>query len=204
MTAFLQKNCELDDENEYSLHHEFSDATTKHDEKCVSAMTSYILQKGNPFDLSGDGNLKNFVTGKLAETEHRLRLLTCVERGEEAYETFRKTRFEEKSHKLFDPIPKMHAGLKRKKSKNVTVDAQRETCDALHYIDIARDRGYSIAHLLIFELTSRPTGTSLYLTKDRFLRKSNKSELTKAIEKKLAKPALQVVTFSPTIRNRQC
>ena len=68
----------------------------------------------------------------------------------------------------------MHAGLKRKKSKTVIVDVQKIMCDALHYIDIARDHRYSTAHLLTFELAS----TSLHLAKAGFVRKFNKSELT--------------------------
>ena len=42
--------CCLDDESEYSLHHEISDAKTQADEICVSLLENYISQRGNPFN----------------------------------------------------------------------------------------------------------------------------------------------------------
>ena len=45
-TKFLQDLCQLNDDREYSLHHEFSEATTRADEEAVEQITTF-LQKGN-------------------------------------------------------------------------------------------------------------------------------------------------------------
>ena len=38
------------EEDKYSLHHEYSKAITEADTSCVSAITNYILECGNPFE----------------------------------------------------------------------------------------------------------------------------------------------------------
>ena len=56
---------------------------------------------------------------------------------------------------------------------------------AIRNIDYARLRNYSLSDLLCYELMS----TSFFLTQDDgYLRKSEKSELTREIEKKLETP----------------
>ena len=56
---------------------------------------------------------------------------------------------------------------------------------AIRNIDYARLRNYSISDLLCYELTS----TSFFLTQDDgYLRKSERSELTRVVEKKLETP----------------
>ena len=66
---------------------------------------------------------------------------------------------------------------------NKKIDIKKETISAIRNIDYARLRKYSIHKLLHYELKS----TSFFLTKDRFLRKSTKSDLTREIEKNLIK-----------------
>ena len=38
------------EEDEYSIHHEYSKAITKADINCVSAIMNYILERGNLFE----------------------------------------------------------------------------------------------------------------------------------------------------------
>ena len=103
-----------------------------------------------------------------------------IERGVSIYNKFKKTRFTDKSQKLFDKIPK--APKSKKSSANLPkIDVKKETIAALRTIDYARLREYNITHLLKSELTSYP----LFLTEDGLLKKPNpKSELFQEIEKK--------------------
>lgn len=190
ISAFLREFCGLNDEDECSLHHEFSTATTKHDEISIKQMLAYIQERDNPFDLLNNKKMRNFVTGKETSDEKSKYLLNCISLGQQAYEEFVKTRFKDKEKSLFDPIKK--TSKQHKICKDSTADIQKDTNNALHIIDIARARGYDISQLLTYEITSN----SYYLTKDGYLRKSLKSELTHVIEKRLKEPAPQKVPFS--------
>ena len=61
-TDSLHKLCELNDNDEYSLHHEFSKSVSHADGKCVRQLFDYINERQNPFNASNKG-IKNFVTG---------------------------------------------------------------------------------------------------------------------------------------------
>ena len=61
------------------------------------------------------------------------------------------------------------------------MDVENETARALCLTDIARCRGYDINYLLSYELTS----TSLFLMRNGFLTKPEKSQLVHELEKKL-------------------
>ena len=82
------------DNDEYSLHHEFSQKTSEHDNECVEQMTSYVLRKGNPFNP--DVSIKNLVTKAQFDDEACIFLLSCID-GEVRYKEFIRTRFEEKN-----------------------------------------------------------------------------------------------------------
>ena len=41
----------MDENDEYTLRHEFSPSLTEADEQCVSLLMEYILQRGNPFNV---------------------------------------------------------------------------------------------------------------------------------------------------------
>lgn len=70
---------------------------------------------------------------------------------------------------------------------------ENETAHALRLIDIARCRGYDINYLLSYELTS----TSLFLTRNGFLTKPEKSQLVHELEKKLQTPPNSETPQSP-------
>ena len=63
-TDFLYYICCIDDESEYSLHHEISDAKTEADVICVSQLENYISHWGNPFNTENQG-IKNLDTNGL-------------------------------------------------------------------------------------------------------------------------------------------
>ena len=83
-----------------------------------------------------------------------------------------------------DPITKVRK-IRKHSAPNKKIDVKKEAIMAIHNIDYARLRNYSISDLLCYELTS----TSFFLTQDDgYFRKSEKSELTREIEKKLETP----------------
>ena len=85
--------------------------------------------------------------------------------GTKAYNEFIATRFEQKTSKLLDTIPKTRKPRKSK-DKDVILDVKKETVAFMRNADYARLRGFNIENLLQYELTS------FFLTKDGFLRKS--------------------------------
>ena len=176
----LSNLCDLNTENEYSLHHEFSDAVTSLDVEHVTNIVSFIKSHKNPFN--GRNEISNIVTGAVFNSDDSSYLVNCMQIGEDAYQKYIKQRFIEKSKQLFDVI---HKTFKRKKVSVATKspDIQKENLKALKFIDYARLRNYNVEELLKYELAS----TSFYLTKDNLLRKTQKSELGRSLEEKLKK-----------------
>lgn len=178
----LRDYCGLVYEDEYSLHHEFSKATTTNDEQCVRRIMIFMEKQGNPFTLACSQSCKelhNIITKEKLNRQRSTHLLNCIQIGEKLHNQFRKERFEEKSLGILEPIKKLQKLASALKSKEVNVD--KETAHALRLIDIARCRGYDIKHLLSYELTC----TSLFLTRNGFLSKSDKSQLVHLLESKL-------------------
>lgn len=178
-TSLLRDISGISHEDEYSLHHEFSQKRTETDKKCVKQVTSYMAERGNPFDVK-EGLIKNLATGATLDDESSRFYLNCLANGKEAYENFKEERLEKKSKKLFDTIPKTRSTRQTAK-KSKTPDVKKETIDFLCTIDYARLRQFNVEELLSYEIGS----TSFYLTKDGSLRKSPKSELAREIKKLL-------------------
>ena len=57
--TFLYELCSLDEEDEHSLHHEFSMAITDTDTHCISLVIDCIMNRINPFKFSGNNDLAN-------------------------------------------------------------------------------------------------------------------------------------------------
>ena len=139
-TKFLQELCLLNDDREYSLHHEFSRVITQADEEAVEQITSYISGRQNPFDFSSHKQLTDLLTGKEVDKETTNYLLNCITTGKGAYSDFKTTILQDKSEKFFDPISKF---FKRSKA-SVTpreVDIKKdkkETITALKLIDYGK------------------------------------------------------------------
>ena len=55
----------MDEDDEYSLHYEFSDRITKADKHNVAALMKNVLQRGNPFNLDQPKRIMNIATGAI-------------------------------------------------------------------------------------------------------------------------------------------
>ena len=111
---FLDKICDDEDVNEYSLHHEFSLSQTKKDEEDIKLIKEFINER---CDIAKSGQLINMFTGSVLSEEKRLFLLNCIERGEKLYEEYRETRLVQKSSRLFDTITLNLRGKKKMKKR---------------------------------------------------------------------------------------
>ena len=58
----LRQMSGMNNEDEYSLHHEFSKQRKKTDLQCVKQLVAYVNERGNPFD-GREILIKNLVTG---------------------------------------------------------------------------------------------------------------------------------------------
>ena len=172
----LSRICQLETGDQYTLHHEFSESATKMETEAVIKMTEFINERGNPFDASST-EMKNLSSGEQLNKKLVEFRIKCIVRGEKEYQKFKEERLDKKTVKLFDTISKvvMECGNKRPKKH---LDVSKATVQFMRQIDIARTRSYDLKKLLQHELTS----TSLYLTKDGFLRKSPKSELAQVLK----------------------
>ena len=152
---WLNELCGLMVDDEYSLHHEFSNATTKEDIESVESIKKYAASHQDPFDTSLTKNITNIVTAEMLQNFKIEYLLNSVEQGETLYKQFVETRLIEHSKSLFDTL------TKRNKKGSVSssdepVDIQNENVKALKYIDIARTRDFDVEELLTYELSKQP------------------------------------------------
>ena len=92
----LNELCGLPDDDENSLHHEFSDATTNKD----------IFSHQNPFDFSMTKNVTNIPTGESLENVMVKYLLNLIHERETLYKHFAEKRFMKHSKALFDTLTK--------------------------------------------------------------------------------------------------
>ena len=118
------------------------------------------------------------ITGATLLDEEASSLLNCMERGENDYLDYRKSRIIDKNKSLFDTISFKTNRKKNKRTKK-SFDLTKVHAEFTRTIDIAQVRGYSVRNLLSYELTL----TSHFLTKEGFLTKSPKSELLELMRK---------------------
>ena len=163
--------CELSIYDEYSLHHDFSDAATAQNIKFVENIIDFVEQRNNPFKKDNYNVVKNIATGTIINQDATDFLVSCTEYGRKAYEKFVDEHFSKKSKKFLDFIPKrkIRSG---KQTPAKPLDVQKQNVKALKYIDSARLRMYEIRKLLRYELSL----VSLYLTRDNKLRKAARHE----------------------------
>ena len=137
------------------------------------------MKEENPFDISVILT-KSLTSGEQLDDELVAFKTNCVTKGEEEYQPFKDERLK-KIVKLFDPIKKVRMKSRNNSSQNTAenpTDVKKENHTVMRNIGIARTRDYDLKELLQHEITS----TSLYLTKDGYLRKSPKSELMQVIK----------------------
>ena len=149
---FLQKISGVDHEDEYSLHHEFSEKLSETNQTYIQQLVGYIFDRENPFDPENT-TMKNLVTGATLDAESMPFLLGFVAKGKEAYDKFVKERLDFKSVKLFDKIP-MTRKTKRLGKNWKPPNLNKETIYFLRMINYSRVRNLDIADLLKHEIVS--------------------------------------------------
>ena len=92
-------------QDEYTLHHEFSDSLTKRDTENVKEAVDYIKNRSNPLTTESKDQMKNLVTEEHISTESIQSSLHCLSFGTELYEEYIETRYINKSKKLFLTTP---------------------------------------------------------------------------------------------------
>ena len=109
---FLNDPCSMSDDDEYSIHQEFSSSGTALDELQVRQFFWFffnIRRRGNPFVNS---SIRNIVTCFEGDSKLSAFLLKVNKVDATAYNNFRTSRLFEKSTKPFDVIPKIRSFLK--------------------------------------------------------------------------------------------
>ena len=178
LVNYLLEFCEINYDSEYDLHHESSPTITEKDEMMVNHMTNYIFERRNPFTLQETKELKNLVTEKHFTEQEINFSFECLTIGSKAYTDFVEDRLNKKSKKLFDTLSR-NWKRPQKPVDSKEKDVRKETMQFCKNVNIARARKYSIHKLLSFEMCE----TSFFLTKNGYICKTNKSELTRELEK---------------------
>lgn len=135
-TKFLCEFCGLSTDNEYSLHHYFSDALSVQDIKFVEDITNFVEQRNNGFKKDNFHVIKNIASETIINQDATDSLISCTEYGRKTYENFPdeplfKTLFQKRRWKQIPTNP---------------LDIQHFI--ASKYIDYARLRIYKIRKLL--------------------------------------------------------
>ena len=61
--SFLYTTCQMDEDDEYSFHYEFSKPITESDQKSVASLMNNLMQRRNPFDTEEPKGIINIATG---------------------------------------------------------------------------------------------------------------------------------------------
>lgn len=59
-----RRMCGITENDEYVLHHEFSDIITQKDNQCILKMVNFITDIYNPFVITDQDQVIKFATGK--------------------------------------------------------------------------------------------------------------------------------------------
>ena len=98
-TQALSEICQLKTEDQYSLHHEFSETATQEEREAVAKMIQFIEERGSPSDVSST-EMKNLPSGEQLDPKIVNFRIKCTTKGEEEYQKFKEERLEKKSVKL--------------------------------------------------------------------------------------------------------
>ena len=101
---FLSEVCLINEDDKYEL--QFSGTLIEKSEEYVSLVVEYIQQHGNPFDITKPRELINLTNRSKIDKEDANFLLDCLSLSKIECNEFYATRFEKKSLKLCDTIPK--------------------------------------------------------------------------------------------------
>ena len=109
--------CQMDEDDEYSLHYEFSDRITKADKHNVAALMKNVLQRGNPFILEQPKGIMNIATGAILEKDKEDFLMNCISLGKAARNEFYVSRLTERNIHLLETFSKTKKSIKKKSEK---------------------------------------------------------------------------------------
>ena len=101
---FLRKISGVDHEDEYSLHHEFSEKLSETNQMYIQQLVGYIFDRGNPFDPENT-TMKNLVTRATLDAESMSFLLGSVAKDKEAYDKIVKEHLDFRSVKFLAKSP---------------------------------------------------------------------------------------------------
>ena len=73
--------CQMDEDDEYSLHYEFWYWITKADKHNVAAFMKNVLQRGNPFNLEHTEGIMNISTGAILAKDEEEFLMNWISLG---------------------------------------------------------------------------------------------------------------------------
>ena len=89
--------CQVDKDDECSLHSEFSDRITKAHKHSVTVLMKYVLQRGNPFNLEQTKGIMNIGSGEILEKDEEDFLMNCSSLGKAARNELYELRLKEKN-----------------------------------------------------------------------------------------------------------
>ena len=188
----------MDQDDEYSLHYEFSDRITKVDKQNVAALMKNVFQHGNPFNFEQPKGKMNIATGVILEKAEEDFLINCISLGKAARNECYESGLTEKNIQLLETIPKTKKIIKKKSEKKEydlanrektrltekkEYDLAKETVKLLRHIDYARLRDFDLKILMGYEISP----TCFHLKKGGQIRKPNKSKLITELKSMITK-----------------
>ena len=87
----------MNEDDEYSLHYEFSYQMSKADKHNVVVLMKNVIQRGNPFNLEQLKGIMNIATGAILEKEEKDFLMNYISLRKAAISEFYKSRLTEKN-----------------------------------------------------------------------------------------------------------
>ena len=92
----MNRVCQMNKDDEYSLHYEFSDRITKAHKHSVTVLMKNVLQRGNPFNLEQTKGIMNISSGEILEKDEEDFLMNCSSLGKAARNELYELRLKEK------------------------------------------------------------------------------------------------------------
>ena len=118
--------CQMDEDDDYSLHYEFSDRITKADKHSIAVLMKNVLQRRNPFNLEQPKGIMNIATGAILEKDKEDFLINCSSLGEAPRNELYKSHLKGKNIQLLETIAKTKKSTK-KNSERKEYDLAKET-----------------------------------------------------------------------------
>ena len=141
--------CNISNNDEYFLHHEFSPSLNENDREVVSNILDYINEHVNPFRMD-EKPLVNLATGVKHDTFSSDFLINCLKIGDK-HQNFKMNRPINKKEKQFDPIHKVRSKQSHK-AVSKSEAFKKETVTFMKYVDFAHVCKYDLKKLLKYDI----------------------------------------------------